>query len=47
MVQSEEQQNVELIELSNQILELTKAIHAGAHCIRRPSKTERTRFRVS
>jgi hypothetical protein len=27
MVQSEEQQNVELIELSNQILELTKAIH--------------------
>jgi len=27
MVQSEEQQNVELTELSNQILELTKAIH--------------------
>jgi uncharacterized membrane protein len=27
MVQSEEQQNVELIELSNQILDLTKAIH--------------------
>jgi uncharacterized membrane protein len=27
MVQSEEQQNVELIELSNQILELTKSIH--------------------
>jgi uncharacterized membrane protein len=27
MVQSEEQQNVELIELSNRILELTKAIH--------------------
>ena len=27
MVQSEEQQNVELIELSNQMLELTKAIH--------------------
>jgi uncharacterized membrane protein len=28
MVQSEEQQNVELIGLSNQILDLTKAIHA-------------------
>jgi uncharacterized membrane protein len=27
MVQSEEQQNVELIELSHQILDLTKAIH--------------------
>jgi len=27
MVQSEEQQNVELIELSNQILDLTTAIH--------------------
>ena len=27
MVQSEEEQNVELIKLSNQILELTKAIH--------------------
>jgi uncharacterized membrane protein len=27
MVQSEEQQNVELIGLSNQILDLTKAIH--------------------
>jgi uncharacterized membrane protein len=27
MVQSEEHQNVELIELSNQILDLTKAIH--------------------
>jgi hypothetical protein len=27
MVQSEEQQNVDLIGLSNQILDLTKAIH--------------------
>jgi uncharacterized membrane protein len=28
MVQEEDQQNKQLIELSNQILELTKAIHA-------------------
>jgi uncharacterized membrane protein len=28
MVQEEDQQNVKLIELSNQILELTKAVHA-------------------
>jgi hypothetical protein len=28
VVQEEDQQNVKLIELSNQILELTKAVHA-------------------
>ena len=28
MVQEEDQQNKQLIELSNQILELTKAVHA-------------------
>jgi hypothetical protein len=31
MVQDEDQQNKQLIELSNQILELTKAIHAKTH----------------
>jgi uncharacterized membrane protein len=31
MVQEEDQQNKQLIELSNQILELTKAIHAKTH----------------
>jgi uncharacterized membrane protein len=41
MVQSEEQQNIELIRLSNQILDLTNAIHkltlAHAAAVDRPT----------
>jgi uncharacterized membrane protein len=46
MVQSEEQQNVELIGLSNQILDLTKAIHQltlgtlQPSTVRRPTRRE-------
>jgi uncharacterized membrane protein len=36
-VQEEEQQNEQLLQLSNQILELTKAIHAAMNTARSPT----------
>jgi uncharacterized membrane protein len=41
-VQDEEQQNEELLRLSNQILELTKAIHAMSAAGRPPARPHQT-----